>query len=152
MSSKSKAKGTAFESKVVKTINEWVGHEAAERIVLHGNKDYGDIRMWVGTHQLTIECKWREKYPPDSDEKDFRDQTDREANNAMTDGGILVINKYNQSIWRAECWMHLSTAWIVLGMEPPLEYVETEHDWVCCRMLDFLWTCYGAPAWENRRQ
>jgi hypothetical protein len=53
MANRAKAKGTSFETAVVDWLREQ-GFAAARRIVLHGNKDQGDVDTGVGWN---LECK-----------------------------------------------------------------------------------------------
>lgn len=142
MANKSKAKGTNYETKVANYINDWVGETVCERIVLHGNRDNGDLRLKVDDLVLTVECKWREKYPNDGEEMDFRKQTVVETANAGTDGGILVINRYRNGIERHEVWVGDWTVAKLYGEE-------TFHAidlWWCMRLRDFCRLCFGSPA------
>lgn len=148
MSSKSKGKGTRYETQVANFINDWAGERVAERVALHGNHDNGDLRLVVDDLTLCVECKWREKYPPDSEERDFRRQTDEEADNSGADGGILVINRYRAGIERHEVWMHMGTAKMLVGDRWGI--ARDDHDWVCTRLLDFCWICFGGPAWGRQ--
>lgn len=109
MANRSKKKGTEFESKVAKRINEYVGIDVAERMALHGQKDRGDLRLDLGELVLTIECKDYKAYPSEGQFKDFIKQTVNENEHAGQDGGVLIVNLYNKSLDRAQVWMELST-------------------------------------------
>lgn len=146
--SKSKAKGTAYETALVRYFNNWVGEDVCERIVLYGNKDHGDMRLKVDDLVLTVEAKWRKQYPNRAEELDFRRQTDKETANAGTDGGILVVNKFNQSISRSEVWMNVNTATQLYTREL-VEYIASESDWMCMRLDDFCYTCFGPKSTEG---
>lgn len=83
--SKSKQKGTAFETAVVRYLAD-NGFPYAERAPLAGNKDRGDI---TGTPGLVWECK---------NAKEIRlaewiEETLVEADNVNADYGILVIKR-----------------------------------------------------------
>ncbi len=83
--SKSKQKGTAFETAVVRYLRDH-GFPYAERAPLAGNKDRGDI---TGTPGLVWECK---------NAKEIRlaqwiEETQVEADNANADHGILVVKR-----------------------------------------------------------
>lgn len=57
--SRSKAKGTAFESLFVKWLRQRLGDDRIERMPLNGNKDRGDIagvRTLLG-EKVVVECK-----------------------------------------------------------------------------------------------
>lgn len=139
--SKSKAKGTQYESKIAAYVNQWCGYDVAERIVLHGSKDQGDLRIKVNGLVIAGECKWRNKYPNDAEEKDFRRQTDTEAANAGADCGVLFVNRYRMSISRHEVWMRMSTACLIANMP----VVDAPDVWTCMRLDDFCWLAFGLP-------
>lgn len=144
--SKSKQKGTRYESDIAKYIDDWCGVKGScVRNVQHGSKDQGDLSLEARGLDLIIECKWREKYPNAAEERKFREQTDVEAENALADGGILVMNRYRNGTERHEAWMHASLAAKLVGNEFP---EDAEDVWVCTRLLEFCWLCFGAPAWE----
>lgn len=137
--SKSKAKGTRYETQVASEINRRAGDTVAERVVLHGNRDNGDLRLTLPGHVLTVECKWREKYPGGGEELDFREQTLKETEHAGTEAGILVVNRYRIGIERHECWMQL---W-VLDMLCGREYDPEQDMWVMVRMGEFCDLLFG---------
>ena len=147
MANRSKARGTRYETMVANFFNDWVGEKVAERVVLHGSHDHGDLRLMVDDLTLCVECKWRESYPNDKQEQQFREQTDVEADNSGADGGILVVNRYRAGIERHEVWMHLGTARLICG---DADGGDGDHDWVCARLLDFCWLCFGAPVWGRK--
>ena len=142
MANKSKAKGTKYETSVTNYFNEWCGEKVCERVVLHGNRDHGDLRLYVADLVLAVECKWREKYPNDAEESDFRKQTITETENAKTDGGILVMNRYRNGIERHEVW---TTDFVIAKL-----YGDDTFDgcglWLCMRLKDFCRLCFGPQA------
>ena len=83
--SKSKAKGTAFETAVVRFLQE-NGFPYAERAPLAGNKDRGDI---TGTPGLVWECKNAKTIKL----AEWSDETYTEMVNASAKYGILVIKR-----------------------------------------------------------
>lgn len=148
MSNVSKAKGTKYETAIVNVFNDWVGLTVAERVALHGNHDNGDVRLMVDDLTVCVEAKWSKSYPSEKEMLEFREQTITETGNSDSDCGILVVNHYNKSIMRSEVWMTGGT-WLMLNaytFKLPAR-VRDEHDWLCMTMLDFCWTCFGAPAW-----
>lgn len=148
MANRPKAKGTTYESYLTNVFNDWVGLKVCERVVLHGNRDYGDLRLAVDDLTVCVEAKWRKSYPSEGDMLDFRTQTVVETSNSGADCGILVVNHYRQSVMRSEVWMTGDT-WLALNGHGGSGRVggRDPHDWLCMTLLDFCWTCYGAPAW-----
>lgn len=148
MSSKSKSKGTRFETMLVNVFNDWDGVRCCERVALHGNHDNGDLRLAVDDLTVCVEAKWRRSYPSESDMLEFRAQTLAETGNSGADCGVLVVNHYKQGVMRSEVWMRGDT-WLMINGHDSLvlggKY--DDHDWLCMTLLDFCWTCFGAPAW-----
>lgn len=146
--SKAKAKGTKYESALVKVLNDWSGGQVAERVALHGNYDNGDLRLTVDDLTICVEAKWRKSYPSEGDMLYFRAQTLAETGNSGADCGVLVVNHYGQNVMRSEVWMQGGT-WLALNAvteKLPL-HASDPHDWLCMTLLDFCWMCFGAPAW-----
>lgn len=144
MANKPKAIGTAYETQITRYINSWAGEEVCERIVLHGSKDQGDLRLKARGFTLAVECKRRTKYPNKTEEQEFREQTDAETANSGADGGVLIVNRYRNGAERHDAWVHLSTACKLCGVEYPENH---EDIWVCARLYDFCWLIFGPPAW-----
>ena len=150
MSNPSKAKGTRYETALVDTINDWIGDQSAcERKVQKGSRDQGDIRLRYRDMEVAIEAKWSKSAPNKALEDEFKRQTLRERDHAGADCGVLIVNRYRQSIMRTDVYMTQLTLATLRGWD--VEDVEDEHSWVRASLLDFLWTLYGAPAWEDRR-
>lgn len=83
--SKSRAKGTAFETLVVRWLREH-GFPYAERRALHGTLDKGDI---TGCGPLVFECKAKKAH----DFSGWLKETEIERHNANADYGILVVKR-----------------------------------------------------------
>ena len=83
--SKSKAKGTAFETLIVRYLRE-NGFPYAERRALTGNADKGDI---TGTGPLVWECKNHAALKL----AEWMRETETERKNANADHGILVVKR-----------------------------------------------------------
>ena len=159
----SKAKGTKYETAIVNAFNDWVGEQVCERIVLHGNKDQGDIRLDVDDMTICIEAKWRKSQTPPAVLQEFKRQTVIETHNSKSDGGLLVLNKFRSGVMSSLVYMTKSTYLKIHGADRLLNSDELtdrlrgrieqllsdddEHDWVCLSLLDLCWTLYGAPAW-----
>lgn len=92
--SKSKQKGTAFETAVVRFLQE-NGFPHAERAPLSGNKDRGDI---TGTPGLVWECKNHKTL----ELAKWMNETLVETVNANADAGILVVKRRGQGDLRLQ--------------------------------------------------
>lgn len=91
MANRSKAKGTAFESAVVKYLRGELGDNRIERLALHGSKDMGDIgHLFAHGSEGIIECK-AHKRPTRSLVSEWREQTIDERENSDSDFALLVI-------------------------------------------------------------
>lgn len=137
--SRSKDIGTRYETQVAREFNRRAGETVAERVVLHGNRDNGDLRLTLPGHVLTVECKWNKRYPSHGKEMDFRKQTLDETEHAGTDAGVLVMNRYQNGIERHECWTQL---W-VLDMLCGREYDPEQDLWVMVRMGELCDLLFG---------
>lgn len=91
MSSSSKRKGTAWETLVVRAIQEH-GWPYAERRVLHGTNDLGDVINFPG---WTIEAKNQRAF----DLSGWMKELDVERKRAGTPWGALVVKRprYSQA-------------------------------------------------------
>lgn len=83
--SKSKQKGTMFETQVVEALKA-NGFPYAERRALHGTVDKGDI---TGTGPLVWECKNHKEIKL----SEWLNETEQERLNAMADHGVLVVKR-----------------------------------------------------------
>lgn len=84
--SKSRAKGTAFETLIVRWMRDSGNYPSAERRALHGALDKGDIS---GTGPLVWECKAKKAH----DFSGWLKETEQERKNADADYGILVVKR-----------------------------------------------------------
>ena len=85
MSSKSKIKGTSFETLIVRTLRQ-LGFPHAERRALHGNVDKGDV---AGCGPLVFECKAAKRF----ELSQWLAETEQERVNAGAEYGILVVKR-----------------------------------------------------------
>ena len=83
--SKQRAKGTAFETAVVRFLQE-NGFQYAERRALHGDTDRGDI---TGTPALVWECKNHKTLKL----SEWVRETETERHNDGADYGVLVVKR-----------------------------------------------------------
>jgi hypothetical protein len=84
--SKERAKGTAFETSVVQYLRDTGQFPYAERRVLHGTYDKGDI---TGTGAIVWECKNHKQLRL----SEWLVETETERVNANADIGILVVKR-----------------------------------------------------------
>ena len=111
MVNKSKSTGTAGESAVVKAARTR-GFPHAERVVLHGSSDRGDIRLTPGlTAGVIVEVKAGEAARRASDQKvaKWLLETETERKNAGADIALLVtarpgIGLPNAHRWACHMW------------------------------------------------
>lgn len=87
--SKQRAKGTAWETAVVKWLREH-GFPFTERRSLHGTNDMGDI---TGIPGVVIECKNAKTYKL----AEWIDETTQETTNAKADIGVLFIKRIGKT-------------------------------------------------------
>lgn len=88
MSNPPKKKGTQFETSCANYLRAIAGIEA-RREALHGTHDHGDLALVIHGHRFIAECKCVERVTP-KEMASFRLQTTVEANNAGSEGGILL--------------------------------------------------------------
>ena len=93
MGSRQKAKGTRFESSVVRYMREALGDDRIERRALHGTQDMGDI-YGIRAHgwDVIAECKSHKEVTP-ALVAEWREQTLRERENARRIGQIVRIGE-----------------------------------------------------------
>lgn len=101
MGSRQKAKGTRFESSVVRYMREALGDERIERRALHGTQDMGDI-YGIRAHgwDVIAECKSHKEVTP-ALVAEWREQTLRERENADAGAALLVVSVYRASVARS---------------------------------------------------
>lgn len=100
MTNRSKNRGTAWETAVVKYLRE-NGFPGAERRALSGSNDKGDITVCPG---IIAECKDWADYG-DGDVADWWKQTATERKNANAAIGLLVVKRAYRPTGMAWCWM-----------------------------------------------
>lgn len=118
MTNRSKAVGTSAESAVVRAARAH-GFPHAERVVLHGNLDQGDVRLTPGlTAGCIVEVKGGQaaKTASDGQIEKWLAETERERVNAGADVAILVtaragIGAPNAHRWWAH-WRLSSLVWL----------------------------------------
>lgn len=101
MGSRQKAKGTRFESSVVRYMREALGDDRVERRALHGTQDMGDI-YGIRAHgwDVIAECKSHKEVTP-ALVAEWREQTLRERENADAGAALLVVSVYRASVARS---------------------------------------------------
>lgn len=101
-----KAIGTAAETAVVRAARR-LGFPHAERVVLHGNLDQGDVRLTPGlTAGVVVEVKGGNAARDASDLQilAWLDETETERRNARADVAFLVTQRRGVGPARAEHW------------------------------------------------
>ena len=113
MSSYNKAKGSKFETDVMKYLRK-LGH-FAERLAKAGSADEGDIVTIIAGQTYILECKNRKKI----DLPTFWDEAQKEAKNYAKARGLLlpppafvIVKRRNASI---------EDAWVVQTLEKWIE-------------------------------
>jgi hypothetical protein len=84
--SPSKQKGTSFETLIVRWLRESGHYPYAERRVLHGSNDKGDINCGA---PLVFECKAAKRFELSA----WLKETEQERINADADFGVLVVKR-----------------------------------------------------------
>lgn len=105
-----KAKGTSFESALVKYLIE-CGFSDARRVVLHGGKDEGDLQLGeVNNPRFVIEAKSYGREYPYKMIEDFIQEAHTEYSNAHSNNScinpycaLLVAKRVNLGI--ADSWL-----------------------------------------------
>lgn len=106
MVNKSKAKGTAAESAVVKAARTR-GFPHSERVVLHGSTDQGDIRLTPAlTAGVVVEVKGGKAAERASDQQitAWLAETEKERVNAGAALGVLVTRRPGIGLPNAHRW------------------------------------------------
>lgn len=93
MANKSKAKGTAAETRVVKYLKDH-GFTEAKRIALHGSKDMGDIEIGTGMHILEIKAGKQAGNVSRKLFEEWKQQTCAEEKNQRKEKGTHLIYCY----------------------------------------------------------
>lgn len=108
---RSKDKGTAWESMLVRWLRQRLADDRIERRALHGSKDLGDIYGLCahGTRGIIEAKNYRQWGPHDLEE--WERQTLDERDNADADWAILVPKRYGvgeKSLGRTPVWVTYS--------------------------------------------
>lgn len=122
---KPKAIGTAAETAVVRASRR-LGFPHAERVVLHGNLDQGDVRLTPGlTAGVIVEVKGGNAARDASDLQilSWLDETETERTNAHADTAFLVTQRRGVGPARADQWwahMHVRQLLDLRGVTLPV--------------------------------
>ena len=104
---KPKAKGTAWETAVVRYMRAQLDDERIERRALHGSKDMGDIHgLWAHGFEGIVECK-AVRAAGSKALAEWQRQTLDERENADAGFALLVCKNFNHSVGEAFCWVTL---------------------------------------------
>lgn len=128
MVNKSKAKGTAAETAVVKYLRDIWGLPLVERRALGGEKDRGDI---AGIPGVVLEVKDAE----DKRLSRWRDETLAEVNNDGADLGALVVKVFRKNVADWDCWVPF---WMIHCQEDQAHPIHHRYFWIKMRFADFI--------------
>lgn len=143
MANPSKSKGTAFETNVVRYLQESLGQPEIERRALHGSHDLGDVHR-IAAHGLSgiAECKDYREYC-DADLARWRSQTLAERENAGAGFALLVVHRRGRSSKWDRPSFGENVVWLTvadlmrigaLGSAGPWD--DAEYVWVSMRLCD----------------
>ena len=105
MTNRSKNKGTAAESAVVKHARA-NGFPLAERLALRGSKDQGDVRLMANVH-LEVKAGAAAESASDAQIAEWMDEADVEAGNADVRHCWLVTKRKGKGK-AGDWWAHLT--------------------------------------------
>lgn len=107
MSNPRKAKGTRFETSVVRYLRDRLGQPGIERRALHGSRDMGDV-FGIEAHgfRVVAECKAVDTRGPALVDG-WRRQALSERANAGADAVVLIVNVPRAPLWRSEAHVTL---------------------------------------------
>ena len=104
---KPKAKGTAWETAVVRYMRAQLDDERIERRALHGSHDMGDIHgLWAHGFSGIVECK-AVRAAGAKALSEWQHQTLDERDNADAGFALLVVKNFNHGTGDALCWLTL---------------------------------------------
>lgn len=143
MANPSKAKGTAWETNVVRYLQEALDDERIERRALHGAADRGDV-YGIRAHGLEgiAECKDYKRYG-DADVREWERQTLTERDNAEAGFALLVIHRpgkspkagaksFGQNLVR----LTVADLMRMSGRQAESRFEDTEHIWCAITLED----------------
>ncbi|GAA1333845.1 hypothetical protein GCM10009592_28480 [Brachybacterium rhamnosum] len=111
MTNRPKQIGTAGESAVVATA-QTLGFPWAERLVLHGAKDIGDVRLALGVH-LEVKSGHAAETASDALIETWMRELETELENADALAGALITKRKGISGARAHLWWaHVRSSWL----------------------------------------
>ena len=145
--SKQRAKGTRFESAVVKYLREGLEDDRPERLALHGSKDFGDIgHIFAHGFEGVAECKSHKRVAP-GDIAEWRQQTLDERENSDSDFALLIVDKYNCPMGQSQVHVTIrDLARICLGMRvattPKLSELY-DNSWVVMTLDEAIYLMRG---------
>lgn len=138
VANRSKARGTRYESQVVRYVRLRLEDDRVERRALHGNRDMGDIfGLFVRGHEGIIECKNHAKWGP-TDLRKWEIQTDDEMFNANADFAVLVVNVPHAPVGRSLCFLTAASYAKVSGFLTQAEDTRAHDHWVCVTLDELL--------------
>lgn len=138
--SRSKSKGTSFETMCVEYLRRRLDDSGIERRALHGNRDMGDI-YGIETHGCKgiAECKNHKSWSK-ADMVRWRAQTVAERENAGADFALLIVHKNGcgrTRIGESHCHMQVRDLERICGGSFTCLYGDSAKDmWICMTLED----------------
>lgn len=144
---RSKAKGTNWESNVVKYLRAELDQPEIERRALHGSADMGDVyRIRAHGHDGIAECKDYKTFT-DADLARWKSQTLAERENSGAGFAMLVVHRRGKAARADSPTFGQNVVWVTVGdlmrmaglsqahpMDAPWE--DSEYVWVSVRLSD----------------
>ena len=160
MANPSKAKGTNFETAVVRYLQRELDDERIERRALHGAQDRGDV-YGIRAHGLAgiAECKDYRSYT-DHDLTRWKAQTLAERGNADADFALLVVHRRGKSA-KAEgksfgenvVWVTVADLMRIAGIShvgaQAAGWEDQEYIWASLRLCDACDLMTGGTRWGS---
>ena len=157
MANPSKARGTSWETNVVRYLQAELEDERIERRALHGAADRGDVYgIRAHGYEGIAECKDYSRYT-DYDLEQWMAQTLAERENAGADFALLVVHRRGKSAKAGAKSFGQNVVWVTVGDlmrlsgigDGPGEWADAEFIWTSMRLEDACALMQGAVTWAS---